>query len=95
MDLSDWRDRIDALDRQLVALLNVRCEYARAVGDFKRTHRLATCDPERESTVLDNVVKVSQGPLAPEALRRIYERIMAEMRDVQDAERNRCVSNGQ
>src|ERR1700755_648215 len=32
MDISDWRTKIDALDLQIVELLNQRAEAARAIG---------------------------------------------------------------
>ena len=87
MDLSDWRERIDELDRQLVELLSARAECARAVGQLKRANSLATCDPNRETSVLEHVARLSSGALGPEALRRIFSQIIAEMRAVQDAER--------
>lgn len=86
-DLSDWRDKIDAIDVQLVALLNQRCQFALDAGRHKQAHELAICDPERELTVLRHVEELNQGPLPQPAMRRLFEQIMAEMRSLQTEER--------
>lgn len=86
-DLSDWRDKIDAVDAQIVALLNQRCQYALEVGRYKQTHDRAVCDPDRELSVLRHVEQLNQGPLPQPVLRRLYEQIMAEMRALQTEER--------
>jgi hypothetical protein len=36
MDISDWRQKIDELDEQIVQLISRRAEAARAIGDLKR-----------------------------------------------------------
>ena len=36
MDIADWRKRIDALDEQIVKLLNERAACAIAIGEIKR-----------------------------------------------------------
>lgn len=89
-DLSDWRDRIDAIDAQLVTLLNQRCQCALEVGRYKQVHQRAVCDPDREQTVLRNVERLNElrgGPLPQAALRRLFEQIISEMRGLQSEER--------
>ena len=82
-ELRDWRDKIDAIDAQLVALLSQRARYAVDAGRSKQVHQRAVCDPERELTVLRNVERLNHGPLPQPALRRLFEQIMAEMRALQ------------
>jgi len=82
-ELSDWRDKIDAIDAQLVALLSQRARYAVDAGRSKQVHQRAVWDPERELTVLRNVERLNHGPLPQPALRRLFEQIMAEMRALQ------------
>lgn len=81
----DWRmralrDRIDALDEQLVALLNERAACALEIGDIKRTLGMAIYQPGREKDVLDHVRRVNAGPLDGEAVMRLFERIIDEAR---------------
>jgi chorismate mutase len=86
MDISDWRRKIDELDRKLAALLNERASAAAEIGRLKRDTDLPIYEPEREKQVIANVQRSSTGPLAARDLARIYERIMDVMRNIQKHE---------
>jgi chorismate mutase len=86
MDISDWRKKIDDLDRKLAALLNERANAAAEIGRLKRNTKLPIYEPEREREVIANVQRLSTGPLAPRDLAQIYERIMDVMRSIQKHE---------
>jgi chorismate mutase len=83
MDISDWRKKIDDLDRKLAALLNERATAAIEIGRLKRNTDLPIYEPERERQVIANVQNCSTGPLAAKDLAQIYERIMDVMRSIQ------------
>src|SRR4051794_1958361 len=53
--LDELRNRIDAIDEQLVALLNARAECALAIGHEKKTAGLDVYQPTREAEVLRHV----------------------------------------
>ncbi|MBS1841335.1 MAG: chorismate mutase [Acidobacteria bacterium] len=80
MNLSDWRRRIDELDRKLVELLNERSQCALEVGKLKQKAHLPLYQPDREKEVLENAEKNNQGPLSDAAIRRLFERIIDEAR---------------
>lgn len=86
MDISDWRRKIDDLDRKLAALLNERASAAIEIGRLKRNTKLPIYEPDREREVIANVQRSSQGPLAERDLSQIYERIMDVMRSIQKHE---------
>ncbi len=86
MDISDWRKKIDKLDRKLAALLNERAAAAVEIGRLKRNTSLPIYEPEREREVIANVQRNSPGPLAQRDLGQIYERIMDVMRSIQKHE---------
>ena len=86
MDISDWRKKIDDLDRKLAALLNERANAAAEIGRLKRNTNLPIYEPEREREVIANVQRSSNGPLAARDLAQIYERIMDVMRSIQKHE---------
>lgn len=79
-NLEDWRKRIDAIDQQLVKLLNERSQCAVEVGHIKKALKMAAWQPEREAEILRNVVKSNGGPLDDAAIRRLFERIIDEAR---------------
>ena len=86
MDISDWRKKIDELDRRLVDLLSQRAQAAHEIGRLKRGAGMPIYEPDREQTVFLNVQKVNPGPLPDRDLMRIYERIMDIMRQIQQEE---------
>ena len=90
--LEEYRVLIDALDRRLVDLLNERTRVVEDIGRVKRAAQLPIYEPKREDQVFANISQASgAGPLTKEAVRRIYERIIDEMRMVQ---RVRMVKDG-
>jgi chorismate mutase len=74
------RRRIDALDEQIVRLLNERASCALEIGHVKESLGLAIYQPERERDVLDHVTGLNTGPLDQAAIRRLFERIIDEAR---------------
>jgi chorismate mutase len=86
MDISDWRKKIDELDRTLAALLNQRAAAAVEIGRLKRNTSLPVYEPDRERAVIVNVQKSNAGPLTERDLAQIYERIMDVMRSIQKHE---------
>ncbi|HEX7423584.1 MAG TPA: chorismate mutase [Terriglobales bacterium] len=86
MNISDWRKKIDDLDRKLAALLNERAAAVVEIGRLKRNTSLPIYEPDREREVIANVQHSSNGPLAERDLGQIYERIMDVMRSIQKHE---------
>ena len=78
--MKDLRDRIDALDVQIVQLLNERAGHALAIGRLKDDIGLDTYQPHREIEVLAHARGVNGGPLDGDAITRLFERIIDENR---------------
>jgi chorismate mutase len=83
MDISDWRQRIDELDEQIVRLISQRAEAAQAIGEIKRTSAMPVYEPKREQEVFDHVRAVNPGPLDDAEMLHVYERIIDVMRTLQ------------
>lgn len=77
MNLSEWRNRIDAIDAELVRLLNERTQMALEIGRIKNREGGEIYVPAREKAVLDRVCELNPGPLLPESMRAIYREIMS------------------
>jgi chorismate mutase len=82
-DISDWRERIDALDLELVRLLNERAHCAIEIGKIKRTRHIPIYDPKREEQIIEIVQRHNNGPLDSEGIRRLFERIIDESRRIE------------
>jgi chorismate mutase len=83
MEISDWRQKIDELDEQIVQLISKRAEAAKAIGEIKRVSKLPVYEPGREQAVFDHVRSVNRGPLADAEMLHVYERIIDVMRTLQ------------
>ena len=79
-DIEQLRRRIDAIDRQLVALLNERAGCALEIGELKERVGEPIYQPAREQAVLANVRAANGGPLDHDALTRLFERVIDEAR---------------
>ncbi|HTG42400.1 MAG TPA: chorismate mutase [Methylomirabilota bacterium] len=80
-ELARLRQRIDALDRKIVGLLNERAELGREVGREKvAAGRRAVRDAEREREVLLRVTMANTGPIPQADLLAIYRRLIAATR---------------
>jgi chorismate mutase-like protein len=86
MDIADWRKKIDELDRRLVEMLNERARAAQEIGKLKRNTNMPIYEPDREKIIFENVGKANGGPLPDSELRKVYERIIDVMRNIQKVE---------
>ncbi len=77
MNISEHRSAIDALDAQLVKLLNERTRHVLAIGEIKLKAGEEIYAPHRESAVLQRICKSNAGPITNESLRAIYREIMS------------------
>ncbi|MCU6432673.1 prephenate dehydratase [Undibacterium sp. Jales W-56] len=74
------RQRIDAIDTQILALLNERARVAEAVGHVKAETNAPVFRPEREAQVLRSVAERNPGPLASQDVQLIFREIMSACR---------------
>lgn len=81
--LEACRRRIDELDLRILELLNERTRVVEQIGRAKRVLDLPIYEPRREDEVYANVTRHNGGPLPGEAVKRVFERIIDEMRTVQ------------
>lgn len=81
--LAHCRERIDAVDLRILELLNERTSIVEEIGRIKRDARMPIYEPKREDAVFNNVIGHNRGPLPAEAVKRVFERIVDEMRKVQ------------
>jgi chorismate mutase/prephenate dehydratase len=81
--LARCRDQIDIVDLQIVELLNARTRIVEEIGRIKQQVDLPIYEPAREDAVYRNVVDNNGGPMPEDSVRRVFERIIDEMRKIQ------------
>lgn len=81
--LKKHRDQIDAIDEQLLKLVNERAAHARQIGEIKGGGTIYR--PEREAQVLRRLVDLNQGPLPDEAVTAVFRSVMSNCRALEKA----------
>ncbi|MEZ5629370.1 MAG: prephenate dehydratase [Burkholderiaceae bacterium] len=76
-ELAQLRVRIDALDAQLLSLLNERARVAEEVGELKRREGTPFFRPDRVAQVIAKVQKENPGPLLNQHVAAIWREIMS------------------
>jgi chorismate mutase / prephenate dehydratase len=79
-ELQALRDRIDAVDKELLGLLNRRAALALEVGALKKQEGSVVFRPEREAQVIDGLKAANPGPLATASVAPIWREIMSACR---------------
>ena len=86
-DLSQLRTEIDAVDRELLELLNRRAALANEVGEIKRVEGSPVFRPEREAQVIQGLQARNPGPLKPGNVATIWREIMSACRALEAPQR--------
>lgn len=84
MSIQDRRAEIDAIDSELLRLLNLRAALAVKVGESKRDAGLSLCDRAREREVIRRAVGSNPGPLDGRSVTRLFRCIIRESRLVEE-----------
>ena len=79
MTIEDWRLEIDAIDSELLGLLNKRAGLAVKVGQSKRLTGVALYDPARE----EEARRANPGPLDEQAIVELFTCIIRESRRIE------------
>lgn len=85
--LEDLRLEIDALDKELITLLEKRAKIVFSVGEYKRKHNLPAFDPQRESKIKNRVRSLTQknGALSPNEMELLFAKLIEGFRSMESA----------
>jgi chorismate mutase/prephenate dehydratase len=84
VNLDDIRRQIDAIDQELLDLLNRRADLVHEVGVVKKRDGLQIYAPEREESLLRRLIAMNQGRLSESSIRAIYREIMSAALALED-----------
>lgn len=82
MDLSEYRTKIDEIDRQLVALFTERMATAADIAAYKKAHHLPVLDAARERQKLRQITELAPAALQNET-QTLYRLLLALSRSYQ------------
>jgi chorismate mutase / prephenate dehydratase len=87
-DLDALRSEIDALDREIVSLLNRRARLGLEAGKAKLKNGRPIADKEREREVMVRVAMANDGPLPQDALLALYRQLIETIRRLEELEKS-------
>jgi chorismate mutase/prephenate dehydratase len=76
-EMASLRDGIDAVDEEIVRLLDERARLARRIGEIKLAEGLEAYVPARERKVLDRVSSLSRGDFPKRGLEAVFREIIS------------------
>ena len=85
--LAQLRTEIDAVDQELLTLLNRRAGFAHEVGEIKKVEGSPVYRPEREAQVILGLQNANPGPLKPTNIATIWREIMSACRALEAPQR--------
>ena len=77
VNLADLRIQIDAIDLELLFLLNRRAQVAEQVGEVKKREGTPFLRPDRVAKVIEQIQHANQGPLKDEHVAAVWREIMS------------------
>ncbi|HEY2072391.1 MAG TPA: prephenate dehydrogenase/arogenate dehydrogenase family protein, partial [Gaiellaceae bacterium] len=78
--LSDLRDRIAAIDREVLDAFNRRLDLVRKVRAHKQETGAPLIDAAREAELLDELVRTNAGPLGEPGVRSLFAAVLDVMK---------------
>ncbi len=78
---SKIRDEIDAIDDELLNLVNTRANLAKQIGQLKKG---IIYRPDREAQILERLQKLNVGPLTHKHVTQLFTEIMSLCRSMEE-----------
>ena len=79
-NIDEFRQEIDRLESDLLAIFNRRADLALQIGLIKKAIGLPVYDPSREKKIFERMKGANKGPLDDGAVVRLFERVIDESR---------------
>jgi chorismate mutase len=83
-NIDDLRERMDAIDDELLRLFNERAKLALEIGRVKKDLGLPIYVPSREEQIITRVQQGNPGPLSPTSISRLYQQLIQESRTLEE-----------
>jgi chorismate mutase len=76
LSVVEYREKIAAADRDLLAAINRRLELVRALHEYKRAEGIPLRDPAREEQLVVELQAANQGPLSPAGVAELFRHVL-------------------
>ncbi|MCE4956367.1 bifunctional 3-deoxy-7-phosphoheptulonate synthase/chorismate mutase [Macrococcoides caseolyticum] len=85
-ELNHLRDRIEAINIEILKLLSERGEIAQKIGEEKRKQGTAIYDPEREKEMINRLLDLNHGPFDDVVIKQLFKEIFKASTELQKSE---------
>lgn len=82
-ELNHLRDRIEAINIEILKLLSERGEIAKQIGEEKRKQGTAIYDPEREKEMINMLLDKNDGPFDDNVIKQLFKEIFKASTELQ------------
>lgn len=82
-ELNHLRDRIEAINIEILKLLIERGEIAKQIGEEKRKQGTAIYDPEREKEMINMLLDKNDGPFDDNVIKQLFKEIFKASTELQ------------
>lgn len=89
--LDGLRKKIDAIDENILRLLNERADVVLKVAEIKRKEKLGFYSPQREREILERLQRLNTGPFPNDALRIIFREILSASLSLEEPLKVSCL----
>src|SRR5262245_36844734 len=83
-NIDDLRQRMDAIDDELLRLFNERAKVALEIGRVKKDLGLPIYVPSREEQIITRIQQENPGPLSPTSITRLYQQLFRESKALEE-----------
>lgn len=84
-ELIKYREKIDALDEQIISLIGQRINVCRQVANYKKCHNVPMMQPNRINQVIERCIQLgAKFSLCSTFIQTLYSEIIAEACRVED-----------
>ena len=81
--IAELREKIDAVDAELLSALNRRAGLVIEVGRIKQQQQARILDSEREALLMARLLELNRGPLKDEMVQRLFQSIIETLKQLQ------------
>ncbi|WP_312039369.1 bifunctional 3-deoxy-7-phosphoheptulonate synthase/chorismate mutase [Macrococcoides bohemicum] len=82
-ELNHLRERIEAINIEILKLLSERGEIAKQIGEEKRKQGTAIYDPEREKEMINMLLDKNDGPFDDNVIKQLFKEIFKASTELQ------------
>lgn len=86
-EIQKLRAQIDKIDKKILTLLNERVQLALKIAEIKKKQGSPFYDAVREKKIIENVIKLNQGPLTDEAVKTIFREIISATLNLEETQK--------